>query len=63
MTKCTVPDDPEPMDDATFYRELMLRAELVTARLTLGYWQRRVHELEAQLPSSNPLRSKSDSDA
>jgi hypothetical protein len=56
------PKDQDALDDATFYRELLLRAELVAARLALGYWQRRVRQLEAHLSPSDPLRSRPRSD-
>lgn len=44
-------------DDEVFFAQLELRAELVAARISVAYWQRRLRELEAQLPPSNPLRS------
>jgi hypothetical protein len=48
-------------DNAVFVEQILLRAELVTARLALAHWQRRVSELESELPPDNPLRRRASS--
>jgi hypothetical protein len=59
-----VTDEPVLLDDEAFYRELMVRAELITARLCIASWRRRIREtesrireLEQKLPAESPLRS------